>query len=738
MSRKVLVLMVLVIIVASIIPYINAPKGYFIWDDINLILMDYQIKSWQFMTNIFTRDFFGFSDNARKYGYYRPIVTITYALDWRLWDKNPAGYHWNNIGMHLATCLIVFALLLKLVRRRPVIPFVATLLFATNPIHTESITWISGRTDVLCGLFYFLSFYLYIIYSERLGTREGMIPPPDKDPTYGDRSRGYVLFGSLTFYLFALLSKEMAISLPIVMVAYSLLFITKFQVGRTYKFFSSYLALAAVSGGYILLRMYKITLSEQAKDPFDVIATILTFIKTIFLYTWKTAVPVYLTAYMQNELVEEVFQAEFLVPAAFLIGIVWLMFRSIKKNPLLSFAIGFYLISLLPLSNFVRISGPKDMGFMSAERFLYIPSLSWSLVVAMLFAYIYKGSGKKEPGKSSLGWRQIAAVVALGSVLLTYTGLTIDRNRDWYDNETFFTATLETAPNAPILYMLLGNVYSIEQNWEMAEKILKKAIEYLSPRDREEPTWIYSDLAGVYAKQGLYDKALETMKLASKTKFHNSAVEYNYGEIYRAMGDLDKAMEYYRRSLMIYRDNVQALVKLGLCYQQTGQYELSNKAYLSALNLLPNDPEVINNIGFNYAQVGEKQKAIHYFKATLVKDADFARAHANLGLELLKLGTDIKTAVSELQAAVRLDPTLVEPQLALGGLIVKSEPEKALAIFKRANRIAPDNVKTMIYLGMYFRDVGDNEAAIEWFEKALIEDPEDATAAKMLGELKNN
>ena len=74
--------------------------------------------------------------------------------------------------------------------------------------------------------------------------------------------------------------------------------------------------------------------------------------------------------------------------------------------------------------------------------------------------------------------------------------------------------------------MLLGNVYSIEQKWEKAEETLKMAIEYLSPRDREEPTWIYSDLAGVYAKQGLYEKALETMKLASKSKMHNSAVEF--------------------------------------------------------------------------------------------------------------------------------------------------------------------------------------------------------------------
>ena len=287
-----------------------------------------------------------------------------------------------------------------------------------------------------------------------------------------------------------------------------------------------------------------------------------------------------------------------------------------------------------------------------------------------------------------------------------------------------------------MLYMLLGNVYSIEQNWKKAEETLQMAIEYLSPRDREEPTWIYSDLAGVYAKQGLYDKALETMKLASKSKFHNSAVEYNYGEIYRAMGDFETAISYYQRSLKIYRDNVSALAKLGLCYQQLNKFELSNKAFLNALNLVPNDPEILNNIGFNYSRMGDSSKALHYFEATLNKSPDYARAQANYGMELIKLKKNLPEAAERLQKAIRLDPQMTEPRLALSALIVKKAPDKSLALLQEAYKINPENIKTNLYFGLYYLEVKDQEKAKAWFQRALKLDPDNKPALSLLSSLK--
>ena len=738
LKKTTLIAIIFIIILASIIPYINAPKGYFIWDDINLILMDYQIKSWNFLKNVFSRDFFGFSDNSRKYGYYRPAVTITYMIDWKLFGKNPAGYHWMNILYHVVNCLLVFGILMRLFKRRPLVPLISTLLFATTPIHTESVTWIAGRTDPICALFYFASFYFYIVYSERVALKEGYMEPVTPGREAAFKGGGLMLLFSLLLFILSILSKEMAVSLPILIVVYNLIYISKFKWKRFSRYISSFVLFFAVSGMYILVRLFKVSLSEQAKDPFDLVTTILSFIKTISLYIWKILFPVYLTAYMQNELVESVFSKEFLIPFGILVVLLWVFFHYIKKSPSISFFVGFVLLSFAPLSNFIRISGPADMGFMSAERFLYIPSLGICVLLAMGFAYFIRsiaGIDSETAGTAPKKNQRMIALGVLAVLLLGYTTLTILRNRDWYDNETFFKASLERAPNASILYMLLGNVYSIEQNWEKAEETLKMAIEYISPRDREEPTWIYSDLAGVYAKQGLYDKALETMKLASKTKFHNSAVEYNYGEIYRAMGNLDKAISYYERSLNIYRDNIQALVKLGMCYQQKGQHELSNKAFLNALELLPTNAEILNNIGYNYSQQGDSRKAIHYFRHSIAKDSSFARAYANLGLEQIKTGKNPNVALDSLKTALKLDPRLIEPRLAMGGLIVKQDPEKALQIFKDAYRVQPRNIKTILYLGLFFIESGEPEQARKWFEKALEIDPANAKAKEFIQQL---
>ncbi len=358
-GKKALMFGILLIIIAgSIIPYYNAPKGYFIWDDINLILMDYQIKSWNFLPKVFSRDFFGFSDNARKYGYYRPVVTITYMFDWQLWGTKPGGYHWTNIWFHVLNSLMVFFVLMRFFRKKPLVPLIGTLLFATTPIHTESVTWIAGRTDPICSLLFFMAFYFYMLFFDNMAVEKKSLLKPEKQaeleelsqekhsiwillfvhgifvipiilafykilPPYvrevaavflllvaflfifwkRKRDNGWLLplVLSLVFYALALFAKEMAFSLPLIIAGYTILRLSDFQWK---KFFAAgkrknllfYLFAVVfygfVSIGYVLVRLFWVSFSEQARNPFDFVATVLSFVKTIFLYVWKMLFPV--------------------------------------------------------------------------------------------------------------------------------------------------------------------------------------------------------------------------------------------------------------------------------------------------------------------------------------------------------------------------------------------------------------------------------------------------------------
>jgi len=723
------ILCIIIILLSSIMPYLNALVADFVWDDINLIVLDYQIRSWNFLTRIFARDFFGFSDDAKKYGYYRPLITITYALDYRLWKLNPLGYHLSNMIFHFITCLLIFLVLLRTFRGRQLVPLLSTIIFAVHPIHSETITWIAGRTDAICAILFFLSFYLFIVSAERKALRLKInLAIPVQDSTQWDRA---YYFGSLCCFILSIMAKEMAVILPIILFLYLIFFITGFRWGGIKKYILNFFLYGMVIVGYGFFRANIVDFSKQATDPFPALVTVLTFVKTIGYYTLKMALPLYQSAYIQNELLETSLRIEFIIPFIFVLLMIYAGIRSISKNIYFSFGIFFWLACLLPLSNFIRISGPKDMGFMTAERFLYIPSLGFCIILGVIFGEMLGYFQKIKPQKISV-FPKIVSVFLILAIVLSYAGLTFRRNKVWKNNESFFTNTISRAPTAALLYTILGNIYRLEKKYDKAEQVFQKALEYLAPRDREEPTWVYNDLAGIYAEQGQFEKALETMKLASRTKIHNSAVEYNYGEIYRAMGDYEKAIEYYHRSLRIYRDNLNALTKLGLCYQKMAKWEFANKAFISALNLDPNNAELLNNIGYDYSKLGEPEKAIHYYNNAIDKNPTYSMPYANLGIIYISQGMN-KEGMNNLKKALSLDPNNPAAKMTLGIVMYDIKPDLSERLFLEVIKDDPKNVQAYINLALFYEKTKKPDKASAAWKKVLELDPNNDLAQKKLG-----
>jgi tetratricopeptide (TPR) repeat protein len=769
MNTKLKLALVVVLLAACVYAaYWNAPQGEFIWDDINLILLDYQIKSWNFLGDVFTRDFFGFSDDNRKYGYYRPIVTISYTLDWHLYEDDPAGYHWTNILIHFGCTLLLFGIFYRLLRRQWLAPTIAAALFAVHPIHTESVTWIAGRTDPLCALFLLAAMLLFMVHAERLAARHGYRLPPGTSPNAARQHPWWLLAPMTVLFAFSILAKEMAITLPLISVAYVVLFITGVRDWRRFARFLPAIGLQiGVVTAYFLYRYLKISFSTQAKDPFESITAILSFLKTIGYYTLKILVPVHLSAYIQNPLVESVLDPAFIAGfllTALLLGAVVLCYR---RAPLVSFTVLFYLITLGPLSNFIRISGPKDMGFMTAERFIYIPSAAVILLIGVGLAHLIGrlGSWRAEPAWANGGWRRVVALAVAAALVGSYAALSVRRNEDWRSNEKLFTKMIADAPNATLLYVVLGNIYRLNKKYELAEKILNKALEYIAPRDREEPAWIYNDLAGIYAEQRRFDEALQLMKLASRTRLHNSAVLYNYGEIYRAMGDCRTAVEYYQRSLLIYRDNRNAFIKMGQCFQQRENYELSNKAFVAALNLTPHDASLFSQIGYNYLRMGNLTKADFYLGQALKEKPRHIKARLNLAQLRFRQGKlDEATGLLEqllaenernadahamlgyilghadrkpeagphIQRALELNRKHEQARLTLATLNIDKSPNKARVILDGLLKDNPENVEATFAMGLACLAEKNVMEAATWFQKTLKINPKHAGATKEL------
>ncbi len=161
---------------------------------------------------------------------YRPLRTLSYVLDYRLGGMRPWAFHLSNLVYHWLTACLVFFVTLRLVASEKVVSsqlsvvrpsnsglrtpdsglrtaLFAALLWALHPIQTDAVTYISGRRDILTGLFFFLGLYAFL----RLRT-------PDSRLRTGER----VVWMGVAFlaYGLALLSKEMAVTLPLVMLSY--------------------------------------------------------------------------------------------------------------------------------------------------------------------------------------------------------------------------------------------------------------------------------------------------------------------------------------------------------------------------------------------------------------------------------------------------------------------------------------------------------------------------------------
>ena len=208
----------------------------FVWDDTLLIQQSWRLHHWKDLPALLTSHFWAEVGEASQY--YRPLVTLSFFLDMRVWGLYPLGFHLTNVLAHVAVTLAVLA-----VARRamdgPLAAAICALAFALHPLHAESVSFVSGRTDVIATLFFLLALLAY-----------------DRGR---DQGRGAFLGWSLAAYLLALLAKEVAITLPAVLVVWDWLVRGDLGDRRAVKRAAArYAAYGAVAGLYLGLRIFAI------------------------------------------------------------------------------------------------------------------------------------------------------------------------------------------------------------------------------------------------------------------------------------------------------------------------------------------------------------------------------------------------------------------------------------------------------------------------------------------------
>jgi len=516
----------------------------FAFDEYFLILEDTTLHSLRYLPDFFTRPFW---PGQTGIIYYRPLITLTYALDYTLGQGRPWPFHLTNLIGHVLASVLAFRLCRRLF---PPLALFTGLLFALHPVHTETVTWISGRTDLFATLFLLLAWLLAL------------------EPLQPWRFKPLL---SLAAFALALLAKEAAVVFPLLLFLGDRLQARRLDAGRAGYYFLLFLVLL----GYFFLRHHALITSGPEPAPAFFAGHTLGFkLLTMSAVGWTDLrllffpFPLRLDYYYDQLFKDGVSTPVGLAALAGLIALALLALASPRRRPGAAFDFLGLALSLLPVSHL--ISFPTLM----AERFLYLPSLFACLFLARMLAALKPRAPRLLLGLSLL-------------LLLEWIGLAAGRNRDWQNGYRFWRAAVREIPERPEGHNLLG-VFAMNRGQESLARHEYQAALRLDP----DYTVALSNLAEIAFRQGDLEEARRRLEEAVKKTPDLATARFNLGMVYARLGEEAKAVLQLQAGLELFPANLEMRLKLIELLQRQGRIEEARKVVEEGLKLTPDQPNL--------------------------------------------------------------------------------------------------------------------------------------------------
>lgn len=567
----------------AIILYSNSLSGAFLWDDDSFVVNNTALETPENIVSFFT-DPRTVAAGGLANDVYRPLSTLSFAVDHWFWKLNVFGYHLSNAILHALNAVAVF-LLLGLLFGDLFIPFLASVIFVVHPVHTEAVAWISGRSNLLFLFWYLLSFICYIRY-----TRSG---------------KGSFFAASLLSCTAALFSKEMAVTLPILLAAYDI----HFQVPEAWhKRVMRYLPYAALVVTFLSIRTLLLGAFSQTGWWGDsAYVTFLTMLRVVADYIKTLIAPLKLcAAFYLVPTSSSIMERGVILSAAAIAAVIAAALVAYRRHRAVSFFIWWFFITLFPVTNIVPLKA------LEAERFLYLPSIGFCALLAIGAHALYEGGLRR-----SRAWGAVA-IVCIAVVIGAYAVRTVIRNEDWNDGVTLSRKSIAAAPMNAWAMTSLGIYLNEHGHSREARDILERSAAilpefqlthnalgdcYLKMGEYEKAIGAYKeafrlqpDLAGTrnrigvcYANLKRYDEAKREFELALKLEPAAAVNAYlNLGRLYEMKNDLPEAIAQYRmlaQSARYWRDATIAYMRIGDTYAAMGQKEKAIEAYGEAIDI---------------------------------------------------------------------------------------------------------------------------------------------------------
>ncbi len=529
----------------------------FVLDDELQILQNPYVVNPDLWKKIFTGSVWSFLGQAPHPNFYRPLHIFVYWLIFRLTGPDPAAFHLFQILIYGATVWVVHRLGRELLGSE-LAALAAALLWAVHPLHVEAVAWIAGVPDTGYGFFYLLGFLMFLRAEE-----------VDARPARAHALAALAFFPALFF-------KEMALSFPLLIVAYWFFFARSDESVRLSDRLIRLLPYVCAIVTYLLIRVAALGYVTQAGQPWRVSwrvigAGIGLLGQHTKLFFWPTHLNFFRTFDVGSSLRSP--WPWLLIAAVF--AALWLR----KREPVVAFLIVWWPIGLLPAVDIRQLSFP-----LLAERFSYVPSVSLCLLISfVLFVRLPRLN-------TLMKWERVT-VPAMATAIVFCAAQTLRAIPNWRDNETLANYSMKQSPGAAILHLREAIALQYRHgDDEGARREYEKAMRLNWQSTRPLARVTYESCIGlglIARRQGHFDEAVDYFRKAIRVSPHDSRAYDAMGAVYFPRGEYARAAEYFRQAVRENPNDVSGRFYLGTCWMKLGRFREAAEEFRAAREVDP-------------------------------------------------------------------------------------------------------------------------------------------------------
>lgn len=750
--------------------YWNSLYCGFVFDDVSAILDNKDLHPSTPIKKLFQNDFWGTPmSEERSHKSYRPLTVLTFRLNYLFSELNAVSYHLLNLLLHAVVCVIFLKVCKLFLDNRT--SLIAALLFAVHPIHTEAVTGVVGRAELLSSIFLLAAF---LSYTKSKGPDNSIVWTP--------------IAAAVFLVAVATLCKEQGITVVGICCVYEVfiaqgytlpvLWGTAVQIllGKgsiPYSLLQTLLKLVVLMFSTLLLVVIRVQVIQSQLPVFTrfdnpaAVSTTparqLTFNYLLPVNAWLVLNPSELCCDWTMgtiPLVESFLDGRNLATLFFFCFLGNLVIYSVRysgdssKTVLMGLCL--MVLPFIPASNLFF-----PVGFVVAERVLYVPSMGFCILVA----HGWKKLSSKSNRLKKLSW------IFLALVLFTHSVKTFNRNWDWESEYTLFMSALKVNKNNAKLWNNVGHALENEKNYAKALKFFKQAT-HVQPDDIGAHMNVgrtYKNLNKSREAEESYLIAKSLMPQVIPGKRYAARVAPNHLNVYINLANLIRANEsrleeadqLYRQAISMRPDFKQAYISRGELLLKMNKPLEAKEAYLRALELDGMNADLWYNLAIVYIELKDPNEALRNFNQALelnrrhklalfnsallmqesgnpklrpeakrrlltyVEEEPLdANGYFNLGMLAMDEKKDLE-AEKWMKKAIQLQHGFRSALFNLALLYSQTARElDALPVLEELLRHYPDHIKGLILKGdILMNQKKDTKGAKKCFEKILEMDP---------------